>query len=438
MTAFEIIAKKRDGKKLSKEEIEYFIHGYAQGRIPDYQMAALLMAIYLRGMDFDETANLTRSMLLSGDIINFQDFPDPKIDKHSTGGVGDKVSLILAPLVAAAGIKVPMISGRGLAHSGGTLDKLESIPGFRTDLSIDEFYQQVKEIGVAMIGQTSRIVPADKKMYALRDSTATVDSIPLITGSILSKKLAEGINGLVLDVKTGKGAFMRSFQDAEKLAHSLVQTAKLSGLTTTALITNMDQPLGYAVGNWLETREAIMALKGHGPDDLMTITLALGAQMLLMAKMEQDYEAALNKLEHLLETGIAFNKFVSMLEGQGGDTTYLYNPGKYSLPKFKQQLRSPATGFINEVDALKIGTAVVKLGGGREVMEDRIDYGAGIILNKKIGDRVTKGDLLALLYTERSKTVNEALQLVKSAFKISKSPPPNYNLILKIIPQGIY
>ena len=433
MTAFEIIAKKRDGQKLTKEEIDYFVQGYSRGQIPDYQMSALLMAIYLRGMDFDETAHLTRAMLLSGDIINLQNIPEPKIDKHSTGGVGDKVSLILAPLVAAAGVKVPMISGRGLAHSGGTLDKLEAIPGFRTDLSVDEFYNQLKKLGVAMIGQTARIVPADKKMYALRDTTATVDSIPLITGSILSKKLAEGIDGLVLDVKTGKGAFMRRLRDAEKLANSLVKTARLNGLPTTALITNMDQPLGYAVGNWLETREAVMALKGQGPQDLMTVTLALSAQMLLMAGVVEDYESALFKLQKLIEDRQALKKFLAMVEAQGGDISYIMNLSKYPTPKFKQQIRSHSAGFIKEVDALKIGTAVVKLGGGREVMEDQIDYGAGIVLNKKIGDSVARGELLAILYTDRSHKLNEAMELARSAFKISKNLPRSYELILKII-----
>ena len=305
MNVYQILAKKRDGGRLSSEEIDYIIHGYSRNKIPDYQISALVMAIYLRGMDFEETAALTKSMLESGIRMNFNAIPGFKADKHSTGGVGDKVSLILAPLVAAVGLKVPMISGRGLGHSGGTLDKLDAIPGFRTQLSVDEFYQQIEEIGVSMIGQTEHIAPADRKMYSLRDATATIESIPLITASILSKKLAEGIDGLLLDVKTGQGAFMKTPAQSRELAQSLVRTAALNDLPTRALITRMDEPLGFAAGNWLETREAIDGLQGRGPADLMQVTLALSAQMLIMGGLVTTEKEAMQKLGDAINSGAA-------------------------------------------------------------------------------------------------------------------------------------
>ncbi len=433
MNALEIIGKKKAGKKLTFEEIDYVVQGYTSNQLPDYQMAALLMAIQFRGMDFEETAALTRSMLHSGDTIDLSDIPAPKIDKHSTGGVGDKVSLILAPLVAAAGVAVPMISGRGLGHSGGTLDKLEAIPGFRTNLSVEEFRNQVRDIGVAMIGQTERIVPADKKMYALRDATATVDSVPLITASILSKKLAEGIDGLVLDVKTGRGAFMQQTEAAKRLAHSLIRTAQLNGLPTAALITNMNQPLGYAVGNWLETKEVVMALRGHGPHDLMTVTLALATKMLMMVGSEQSAEGAYHRLLHLLRSGKAFDKFIEMVTAQGGNSSYLYDLGGYPASKIKQQIRSDQAGYVAGVDALRIGQAAVRLGAGRTVIEDQIDYGAGIILNKKVGDPVEKGELLAVLYTERLQAVKEASEMVREAFTFSSQRPEKEKLVLSVL-----
>lgn len=433
MTATEIIAKKRDGMKLSGEEIDFFIYGYATNQIPDYQMSALLMAIYLQGMAAGETADLTRAMLHSGDRIDLSHIPGPKIDKHSTGGVGDKVSLVLAPLLAAAGVTVPMISGRGLQHSGGTLDKLEAIPGFRTSLGVEEFCRLLEQIGFAMIGQTDRIVPADKKMYALRDTTGTVASIPLITSSILSKKLAEGIDGLVLDVKTGKGAFMQKYEDALALANSLVETARLNGLPALALITNMEQPLGYAVGNWLETREAIMTLKGNGPLDLVKLTLALGSYMLFMAGKVKAPTKGLKVLNKLLTNGKALEKFRELVVAQGGNDACLLDTSMLYNPKIKQQIRSQQSGFVSELDARKIGMASLAMGGGREVMEDTIDYGAGIVLNKKIGDPVNKGDLLAVLYTDREKSLPEVMKLVKDAFKLSPDKVDGPPLILKLV-----
>ena len=433
MNTYQIIAKKRDGHQLTADEIDYFITGYARNKIPDYQMSALLMAIYLNGFTFEETAVLTRCMLESGIRMNFKNIAGPKIDKHSTGGVGDKVSLILAPLVAAAGVKVPMISGRGLSHSGGTLDKLESIPGFRTNLSADEFYQQIDKIGVSMIGQTERICPADKKMYALRDATATIESVPLITGSILSKKLAENIDGLVLDIKTGTGAFMKTLDDARALAKSLVQTAKMNDLPTRALITRMDEPLGYAVGNWLEVRETIDCLQGKGPDDLMQVTLALAVEMLKMAGVEGSDESAHKRLKHLIESGAAFDKFCDIVKHQDGNVSFLHEPEKYDSAKIEHNIFAAQQGYIKEINALTIGLAVMQLGGGRQVMEDQIDYKAGIQFERKVGDHVGTGDKLATLFTDRADVVDNIAQDVLNAIIIQKKPVDTSAMVIDII-----
>ncbi len=432
MDAYTIIARKRDGEKLSAEEIEFFITGYARDRIPDYQAAALLMAIYLRGMDFEETAALTRAMLESGVRLDWSGVPGRKIDKHSTGGVGDKVSLILAPLVAAAGVKVPMISGRGLGHSGGTLDKLEAIPGFRTRLTVDEFYRQVERIGVAMIGQTEQIVPADKKLYALRDAIAAIESIPLITGSILSKKLAEGIDGLVLDVKTGRGAFMKSEAEARRLADSLVKTAALNGLPTTAVITCMDDPLGFAVGNWLEVAEAIRCLQNEGPADLMEVTLTLGVEMLRLASRRDENEAR-ELLDGLIRSGAAFAKFVELVEAQGGDSGFLLKPENYPPAKHRRTIVADGDGFVGGIDALAVGKAALVLGAGRRVMEDRIDHKAGVLLHVRRGDRVQKGTRLAELLSDRATTLEEAAQWLQSAFTLQQEPPLPRRLIVDIL-----
>ncbi|MBN1466312.1 thymidine phosphorylase [candidate division KSB1 bacterium] len=433
MNAYQIIAKKRDGRALAADEIAYFVQGYAQNKIPDYQMSALLMAIYMHGMSFDETAVLTRSMLESGIRMNFKNMPGRKIDKHSTGGVGDKVSLILAPLVAAAGVRVPMISGRGLGHSGGTLDKLDAIPGFRTHLSIDEFYQQVEEIGVAMIGQTERICPADKKMYALRDATATIESIPLITSSILSKKLAEGIDGLVLDVKTGRGAFMKNADESRILAESLVKTAALNNLPTTVFITRMDEPLGCAAGNWLETREAIDCLKGGGPADVRELTLALGAQMLLMAQVARSEEEALARLAALLDSGAAFQKFCQLVEYQKGDVSIVHEPDRYPRSRFSHTIHATQDGSISDIDALAVGSSVIQLGGGRQVMEDQIDYKAGVLLHCKVGDGVTRGQTMATIYTDCANVVAEAARALSNAFVITSEPVQRSRIVMDVV-----
>ncbi|MCR4437736.1 MAG: thymidine phosphorylase [bacterium] len=427
MTARDIIGRKRDGHKLTRDEIDYFVRGYVKGRIPDYQMAALLMAICLRGMDTQETACLTEIMLHSGEVLNFADVPGPKVDKHSTGGVGDKVSLVLAPLVAAAGVKVPMISGRGLGHTGGTLDKLEAIPGFRTDLEPEALAEQLQEVGLFIAGQTARLVPADRRMYALRDATATVDSIPLVTASILSKKLAEGIDGLVLDVKTGGGAFFQEQEQAEALARSLVSTAQEHGLPTVALLTSMEQPLGHMVGTWLETKEAILCLRGQGAEDVMEVTFALGAVMLLLAGRCSSRHEADATLRQVLASGAAYERFVHMVEAQGGDLAVVDNPDSYPPPRCEGEVHSLREGFVSAIDARAVGTAVCLLGGGRQVVEDAIDYSAGVVSHKKVGERVHVGDVLASLYCNKGPMLDEAARMVRDAFRIFAepvSPPP--------------
>ncbi|MGQ9559528.1 MAG: thymidine phosphorylase [Candidatus Oleimicrobiaceae bacterium] len=436
MTARDIITRKRDGQKLSRQEIEYFVHGYVKGRLPDYQMAALLMAIFLQGMDTEETAWLTEVMLQSGEVLAFADVPGPKVDKHSTGGVGDKVSLVLAPLVAAADVRVPMVSGRGLGHTGGTLDKLEAIPGLRTDLEPEALARQLREVGVFIAGQTARLVPADRRIYALRDATATVESIPLVTASILSKKLAEGIDGLVLDVKTGSGAFFQDPVHAEALARSLVTTAHQYGLPAAALLTSMGQPLGRMVGAWLETKEAIQCLRGEADGDLMEVTYALGALMLLLAGRAASLPDAERLLQGVLSSGAAYERFLHMVEAQGGDVAVVENPDSYPPPQCEVEVQSLQEGFVAAIDAKAIGTAVCLLGGGRQVVEDAIDHQAGAILHKKVGEQVKAGDLLASLFSNKATMLDEAARMVRGAFSISPFPVARPNLIYKVVCPG--
>lgn len=431
-STIDIIAKKRDGHALTAEEIDYLIQGYTMGRIPDYQMAALLMAIYWRNMNTAEIAALTRSMLASGEILDLHQVEGIKVDKHSTGGVGDKISLILAPLLAAAGLKVPMISGRGLLHSGGTLDKLEAIPGFRIDRTDAQIRTQLNQIGLIMIGQTQAIVPADRKIYALRDATATVASIPLITSSILSKKLAENIDSLILDVKVGRGAFFSQAKDALALAESLIQTASAQGLKTRALLTNMNQPLGFAIGNWLETKESIQCLNGQGPADLMELTYALATHLMAMV-MNKSLKDIRIQLQQLIESGAALEKFIALVKYQGGDVSVVTNPAQYRPSKYQQAITAGVDGFVHTIDALEIGLAVVRLGGGRQVIEDSIDYSAGIWLDHKVGDRVQVGDRLATIYTDRDFVLDSVTKQVETAISISPQPPPPEPLIWQVV-----
>lgn len=418
MDIIEIIEHKRDGLVLSDEEIHYFIKNYVSGEVKEYQASALLMAIYLKGMNDHETAVLTEEMRKSGDVFDLSDIPGLLVDKHSTGGVGDKVSLILGPMVASCGARLAKMSGRGLGHTGGTLDKLESIPGMRVILSEAEFKKQVTDIGMAIIGQNERLDPADKKLYALRDVTGTVGSIPLIASSIMSKKLASGADCILLDVKYGSGAFMKTLEDAEKLAFTMVNIGKRLGKNVKAEVTDMDQPLGMAIGNNLEIKEVIDVLNNRGSEDLKNLCLDSGAVMLVQAKLYDDIDLARKELEKNLLNGRAFKKFVEFVAAQGGDTSYILDPSKFEVAKNIIPLYSNEDGYVSRIDALKIGVSSMHLGGGREKLDDVIDMSAGIILNKKVGDAVKKGELIATLYTNKENT-KEIEEVVVSAFEIS-------------------
>lgn len=420
MHIYEIISKKRDKKKLTSEEIDYFVSGYTKGTIPDYQMSALLMAIFLNGMDAEETFDLTSSMMRSGRVVDLGLIPGAKVDKHSTGGVGDKVSLVLAPLVASCGITVPMISGRGLGHTGGTLDKLGSILGFKTNLPLKGFVGNLSEIGVSVIGQTDEIAPADKKIYALRDVTGTVNSIPLISASILSKKLAEGADALVFDVKVGNGAFMQKEDEAILLAKNLIQIAKRFKKKAVALITDMNEPLGEAVGNSIEVIETIQALKGRGPEDLMKVTLALGAYMLILGRKAKNFKEAKKKLEESIKIGKALDKFKQMVKKQGGDPRVVDDYRLLPWAKHKMTVESDQTGYVKSINTLKIGLSAVKLGAGRERLDSEIDPGVGFLIKKKIGDWVKKGGNLAVIFSNDLKKGEWAKQEIKEAYQITK------------------
>ncbi len=393
MNAVEIIAKKRDGKELSSDEIDYFIDNFTSGNIPDYQMSAFLMSVYFKSMTSTETAALTRAMLDSGDKVIFDPLNRAYVDKHSSGGIGDKVSIILAPLMAACGLKVPMLSGRGLGHTGGTLDKLESIPGFRTDLSIEEYKRGVEQVGCIITGQTPRIAPADRLMYALRDVTGTVESIPLICGSILSKKFAAGPNSIVFDIKCGNGAFMKTIEDAENLGRNLCEICHVMGKGSSYLITDMNQPLGNAAGNALEIDECVLALKGDGPEDLMQITYSLGEAMLDLGGIASGNEAVLLQMENI-NNGRAFEIFLDMVKYQGGDISGLQSASRLLPAKIVFEVQAKGEGYISAIDTYKIGRLIIELGGGRTKVGQPIDHAVGIVMKKKIGDKVSKNDVL--------------------------------------------
>lgn len=417
MRMVDIILKKRDGGHLTKEEINFFIEGYVKRDIPDYQVSALLMTIVYKGMEKDEIFNLTEAMINSGKTCDLSSIPGVKVDKHSTGGVGDKTSLVLGPMVASCGAKLAKMSGRGLGHTGGTLDKLESIPGFNISLSSEEFLEQVKNIGMAIIGQTGDLVPADKKLYALRDVTGTVDSIPLIAASIMSKKIASGSDTILLDVKYGNGAFMKNLEDARILAKTMVEIGNFFGRDTRAEITDMSEPLGKAIGNNLEVKEAALTLLGKGPKDLTELCLDSGSTMLVQAKIASDKERARQMLLEHLENGDAFEVLCKFVKAQGGDESYIRDLSKFPIARYKAEVRSPIAGYISKINALEIGLSAMKLGAGREKKEDRIDMSAGILLNKKIGDAVKKDELLATIYTERP-NYESVLKEVYNAFEI--------------------
>ena len=403
MRMVDLIIKKRDGHELSDEEIKFWIDGYVKGEIPDYQSSAMCMAILFKGMNKREIASLTNHMEHSGEVIDLSEIKGIKVDKHSTGGVGDKTSLVLGPMVAAVGGKLAKMSGRGLGHTGGTLDKLESIPGLSINKTKEELIKQVNDIGIAIIGQTASLVPADKKMYALRDVTGTVESIPLISASVMSKKLASGTDAILLDVTVGEGAFMKNIESARELARTMVGIGNSLNRDTVAVLSDMSEPLGFAVGNNLEVKEAIASLKGHGPKDLMDLCLTSGSIMLTQAKICSDVKEARQKLQEVVDNGKAFEKLCEMVAYQGGDVSYIRNPEKFEMSKHIIEIRSECNGYIEKINALEIGISAMKLGAGRETLDDVIDMSAGIVLDKKIGAKVNVGDLLCTIYTNKDK-----------------------------------
>jgi pyrimidine-nucleoside phosphorylase len=421
--AIDVIRKKRDGGELTRAEIEAVVNGYTAGTIPDYQASAWLMATLLKGMTRAETAALTDAMLRSGEVLDFSDIPKAKVDKHSTGGVGDKTSLVLAPLVAAGGVTVPMISGRGLGHTGGTLDKLEAIPGFNVNLPVRKFREVLEACGCAMIGQTAEIAPADRKLYALRDVTGTVESPFLICASIMSKKLAEGIDGLVLDVKTGSGAFMKSDKDAAYLAKLMVETGERMGKKMAALITDMDQPLGRYVGNALEVVEVIEILRGGGPEDLRQLCLELAAWMFLLGGRAQNIEEGRTLSEDLIRSGAALAGFRKMVELQGGDTRVVDDPKALPRTKNTMDVPSPRSGYVTAIQCEQAGTACVILGGGRERKEDSVDPAVGFVLHKKVGDSVSKGEALCTIHYNSEALGERAKALLLGSFAIGDAAP---------------
>ena len=428
-----IIRKKRDGVELSKDEISILIQGYVKDEIPDYQIAAFLMSIYLQGLTTKETIFLTEELIASGKVIDLSSVPGKKVDKHSTGGVGDKVSLVLAPLVASLGVNVPMISGRSLGHTGGTLDKLESIHGFQTNLSSDKFIKNIREVGVCIIGQTEEVTPADKKLYSLRDATSTVESIPLIASSIMSKKIASGLDGLVLDVKTGNGAFLKDFNQSMSLAKQMIEIGKGMRKDVVALITDMNQPLGKMVGNATEVVECIETLKGEGPNDLVELTVTIGAHMLKLAKICDILDTGKEILHTALKNGKADEKFIKMVMQQGGDEGYLSDMKNKAISKNIKEVLAVNNGYVSAIDTYKMGTAARILGAGRNKINDKIDHSVGYEVLAKLGDRIEhKQPLVKIFYNDENRC-NQAKKLIKDAYEISNKPthiPPLIHEVL--------
>ena len=429
---FDIIRKKRDGLELSEKEIKWFIDGYVKGEIPDYQASALCMAIYFKGMTVEETAALTFAIRDSGEKLKFNNINGLRVDKHSTGGVGDKTSLVVTPIVATLGVKVAKMSGRGLGHTGGTVDKLEAIPGFRTDLPIEEFEEIVNRVGIAIVGQNATLAPADKLLYALRDVTATVDSLPLIVSSIMSKKLAADDDCVVLDVKTGSGSFMKTKEASRELAERMVAIGKAAGKRMRALITDMDRPLGCAIGNSLEVVEAIKTLKGEGPADLTELSVALASHMLVISD-RGNYEECEKRVREVIADGSALATFANMVEAQGGCKEWILNPELFQTAKHSRDIKAAKSGYIVGVNTEGYGTASLLLGAGRNTMEDKIDFAAGIVLLKKTGDRVDEGDVIATLYSDDSTRFDSAEKCFISATHIGDKKPDMQPLILDIV-----
>lgn len=421
MNILEIIAKKRDKKELSKEEIEYFVQEYTKENITDYQASALIMAIYINGMNEQEITNLTIAMANSGDVLDLSRFGTNVVDKHSTGGVGDKVSIILLPLIASMGVPVAKMSGRGLGFTGGTVDKMESIPGYRTNIDIDEFISNVEKVGISMIGQTMNLAPADKKIYALRDAISCVENIPLIASSIMSKKIASGANKIVLDVTVGKGAFMKTREDAQKLAEQMIKIGDLAGREVKCVLTPMDEPLGFAIGNSLEVIEAINFLKGDMPEDLKEVVFELGANMIQLAGKGDCIEENKNKLLKNIENRKAYNKFIEMVQNQGGDISYIKDTSKFKKAKYSIEVKSTKVGTIREINAEEIGKLACFLGAGRKTKEDNIEPNVGIVLNKKVGNKVEEQEILAYVYANDETKLIEAEKQILKIYIIDKN-----------------
>lgn len=429
MRTAELIEKKRDGGRLSREELEFLVSGYVRGEIPDYQMAAWAMAVFFQGMDAEETADLTLIMANSGDTLDLSAIKGFKADKHSTGGVADTTTLVLAPLVASTGVRVAKMSGRGLGHTGGTVDKLESIPGFKTSLSAREFIDQVNQIGISVVGQSGELAPADKLLYALRDVTATVESIPLIASSIMSKKIAAGSDGFVLDVKVGRGAFLKKEEDALALAKSLVQIGKLVRKPTVALVTDMNQPLGRSIGNALEVKEAIQTLQGRGPRNLTELCLQLGTEMLVLAGAAADAAEARSRLEHSLRSGLAFDKFKEWVAAQGGDPRVAEDISLLPQASFQQDILAPRRGFVQEIDPLTLALTAMHLGAGRATKDAAIDLAVGIEVQVGVGDLVSAGDVLGRIHANDPKQLAAAVVEAAPAFVIGEAEPPRRPLV---------
>ncbi len=429
----ELIKKKRDGQTFSQEELREIVSGFVSGSIPDYQMSALLMAIYFKGMEPKETALFTELMMRSGEVIDLSEIPGIKVDKHSTGGVGDKTTLILGPLVAAAGVPVAKMSGRGLGHTGGTIDKLESIKGMEVEMSKEAFIDKLKKYGIAVCGQNANLVPADKKLYALRDVTGTVDELALISSSIMSKKLACGADAIVIDIKVGDGAYMKTLDDAIHLGLKMKEIGENMGRKVVGIATGMEQPLGRAVGNALEVKEAIATLQGRGPEDLVELCLSLGSQMLILGGISKNEDQAKDRLKELIQSGAAFDKFKTLVSNQGGDVSMVENTTLLPSAKYSHSIVSIENGFVTQLKALDIGKASVKLGAGRETKDSIIDFGAGIYLHKKIGDKVEKGERLVTLYSNNKASFESAANQVRKAYKIEKEKPVLQPLIMKVI-----
>lgn len=429
MRMYDLINKKKYGGVLTNEEINFMINGYVDGSIPDYQMSAMLMAIYFRGMSDEEIFAMTDAMARSGDMVDLSAIEGIKVDKHSTGGVGDKTTLIIGPIVAACGVKVAKMSGRGLGHTGGTIDKLEAIPGYKTDIAQDKFFENVNKCGISVVGQSGNLTPADKKIYALRDVTATVDSIPLITASIMSKKLAAGSDCILLDVKTGSGAFMKTVEDAEVLAKKMVDIGKIAGRKVQALVTDMDIPLGHAIGNSLEVIEAVNTLKGEGPEDLTYICKELSATMMFLAEIG-DMDECRAKVDEVIKSGAALNKLIEMVENQCGDSSVIKDTELFEKASIVHSVVAKKSGFVGHIDSEGCGIASMVLEAGRETKESVIDYASGIILNKKLGDEVKEGDVIATLYTNNQAKIEPAMKIIYDSYRIDDVKPEERPLIL--------